>query len=96
VQYLKVIHSGEDFDRGMIDRGMRKKQCPAIIPLSIIPAVNGFSWQGPMRKNRQRNVRQRNKSRDRLFPIPLPILPACLHVARKNWLRLAALRARLL
>jgi hypothetical protein len=34
VPYLKVIHFGEDFDRGMIDRGMRKSQCLAIIPLT--------------------------------------------------------------
>jgi len=38
-------------------------------------SVNGFAWHEALRKDRQRNVRQRNNSRHCLFFIPLPNIP---------------------
>jgi hypothetical protein len=46
-----------------------------MIPLTIIPLTTAFPSLHVLRRNRQRNVRQRNNSRHGLFPIPLPNIP---------------------
>ena len=46
-----------------------------MIPLTIIPLTTAFPSLHVLRRNRQRNVRQGNKSRNCPFPIPLPNIP---------------------
>jgi hypothetical protein len=40
--FLPFLLPGKAIDRRMIDRGMGRRQCLALIPLSIIPLSNSF------------------------------------------------------
>ena len=73
-----AILLNQSFWKGFV-RGINvreRERCDGtIIPLPNRSRNHVFSWPDALRKNRQRNVRQRNNANRCLCPIPLPNIP---------------------